>query len=141
MNFDWLTLDGVNWIGVLVAFVATFALGWFWYSNAAFFPMWKKAGNITDEQMRSANMGVAFGGTTLATLLGVILLAILMHATGATSVAGGAALGAILGLVFKGGAHAGHNGFALRAPRITVIDAAADTVGLALAGVILGLLN
>jgi len=136
---DWLTFDGVNGWGVLVAFLAVFALGWFWYSDAAFFPMWRKAGGITDEQMKNANMGVAFGGTILATALGVLLLAVLMNATGATGVGGGAALGAVLGLVFKGGAHAGHNGFALRATRITVIDAAADTVGLALAGVILGL--
>lgn len=136
---DWWTFDGVNWVGVAVAFVAVFALGWFWYSNAAFFPMWKRAGHITDEQIKNAPMGVAFGGTILATALGVVLLAILMNATGATGVGGGAALGAILGLVFKGGAHAGHNGFAIRATRITLIDTAADTAGLALAGAILGL--
>ena len=139
MAFDWLTFDGVNWLGVLAAFFASFALGWMWYSNAAFFPLWLRLGKITDEQMKNANMGVAFGGTALFNLLGVILLAMLMAALGVTGAGGGATLGAVLGLVFRGGAHAIHNGFAVRDPRITLIDAAADTAGLALAGAVLGL--
>jgi hypothetical protein len=103
--------------------------------------MWKRLGRITDDQMRDANMGVAFGGTAAFNLLGVILLAVLMAALHVTGVGGGAVLGAILGLVLRGGAHAIHNGFALRDPKITLIDAAADTAGLALAGAILGLFN
>ncbi len=141
MDFDWLTLDGVNWLGVLVAFVAAFLLGWFLYSQAGFFPAWKKAGNLSDTAMEEANMGGAFVGTIASNLLGVILLAVLMNATGAMSVAGGAVLGAIVGLVFRGGAHAGHNGFALRSPKVTLIDTFADTLGLALAGAVLGLFN
>lgn len=139
MDFDWLSLDGVNGVAVLAAFLASFFLGWFWYSNAAFFPMWVRLGKITDDQMKNANMAIAFGGTALFNLLGVILLAVLMEATGATSVGGGAVLGAIVGLVFRGGGHVIHNGFALRDPRITLIDVGADTAGLALAGVVLGL--
>ena len=139
MDYDWLTFDGVNGVAVLAAFFASFVLGWVWYSKAAFFPMWLRLGKITDEQMKNANMGIAFGGTALFNLLGVMLLAVLMEATGATTVGGGAVLGAIVGLVFRGGAHAIHNGFAVRDPRITLIDAAADTAGLALAGAVLGL--
>jgi hypothetical protein len=139
MDFDWLSFGGVNWLGILVAFIATFALGWFWYSNAGFFPLWKRLGKITDEQIKNADMGVAFGGTALFNALGVILLAMLMAALHVTGVGGGAVLGAILGLVFRGGAHAIHNGFAIRDPRITLIDAASDTVSLALAGAILAL--
>ncbi len=139
MDFDWLSLGGVNWIGVLVAFLATFALGWLWYSEIAFYPVWHRLGKTTDEEMKNANMGIAFGGTVVFNLLGVILLAMLMAALHVTGVGGGAALGALLGLVFRGGAHAIHNGFAIRDPRITLIDAAADTAGLALAGAILAL--
>lgn len=139
MDFDWLTLDAVNWIGVLVAFLASFVLGWFWYSKVAFFPIWQRLGKITDEEIKNAKMGVALGGTAVFNLLGVILLAMLTAALHVTGVGGGAALGAILGLVFRGGAHAIHNGFAVRDPRITLIDAAADTVGLAVAGAVLAL--
>jgi hypothetical protein len=62
-----------------------------------------------------------------------------MPATGATTVADAAVLGAILGFVFRGGAHAIHNGFAARDWRVTLIDTAHDTVGLAVAGAILAL--
>ena len=141
MDFDWLSFDGVNWLAVLVAFVATFALGWVWYSNVGFFKMWQRLAKIADDDMKAANMGVAFGGTAIFTVLGVILLAVLMPVTGATTVGGGAVLGAILGFVFRGGAHAIHNGFAARDWRVTLIDTAHDTVGLAVAGAILGLFD
>jgi len=128
----------VNWLGVLVAFLMSFALGWFWYSNAGFFGTWRKLGKMTDHDMAGANMGVAFGGTMVANVLGVILLAVLMNGLSVTGLAGGLVLGAVLGLVFRGGAHALHNGFAMRHPGITLIDAAHDTVALAVAGAILG---
>jgi hypothetical protein len=139
VDFDWLTFEGVNGVAVLAAFAASFILAWFWYSKAAFFPMWARLGKISDDQMKNANMAIAFGGTALFNLLGVILLAVLMAATGATSAGAGAVLGAIVGFVFRGGAHVIHNGFALRDPRITLIDVGADTAGLALAGAVLGL--
>ena len=62
-------------------------------------------------------MGVAFGGTILANLLGVILLAVLMVQLGAESWLDGLVLGAIIGLVYRAGAHALHNGFAMRSPK------------------------
>lgn len=138
MEWDWLTLDGVHWGAVGLAFVATFALGWLWYSNAGFFPLWVRLAKVSDDDMKKANMAVAFGGTAAATVLGVVLLAVLMAATGATTVASGAVLGALVGVVFRGGAHAIHNGFAARHPGVTLIDLAHDTVGLAVAGAILG---
>lgn len=135
---DWLSVDGVNWAAIGVAFAATFTLGWAWYANVAFFPLWVRLGRISDEDMKKANMAVAFGGTALATVLGVILLAVLMVQLPVAGAVNGAVLGGILGLVFRGGAHAIHNGFAARHPGVTLIDLAHDTVGLAVAGAILG---
>jgi len=137
---EWLSFDGVNWLAVLVAFVVTFAFGWWWYSPAGLFKPWKKAAGITSEQMENASMGVAFGGTIVANALGVILLAVLMGGLGVDGWWQGALFGAVLGLVFRGGAHALHNGFAIRSPKITLIDAAHDTLALALAGLVLGLM-
>jgi hypothetical protein len=136
---EWLTFDDVNWLAVGAAFVVTFALGWFWYSQAAFFPLWSRLEGLTEEKMKSANMGVAFGGTAVANLLGIIMLAMLMTPLGATGIGGGAILGAVLGLVYRAGAHALHNGFAARDPRITLIDSAHDVVALAAAGAVLGI--
>src|SRR5690606_11466730 len=105
MEWDWLTLDGVQWGAVAVAFVANFAVGWWWYSKAGFFGIWTRLEKLTEEDMKKANMGIAFGGMIVATAVGVILLAILMAVTGATTPASGAVLGGILGLVYRAGAH------------------------------------
>jgi hypothetical protein len=137
---EWIDLAAVNWMSVALAFVLSFGLGWFWYSPQGLFKPWKRATGITDQQMREADMGLAFTGTVTANLLGVILLAVLMAAADVSGWWQGLVFGAILGLIFRGGAHALHNGFAIRKPIVTLIDAAHDTVALALAGLIIGLM-
>jgi len=136
---EWLSFQGVNWIAVLIAFVVTFVISWVWYSDRGFFKPWKKALGITGEQMEGANMGVAFGGTIIANLLGVILLAVLMVQLDIATWWEGALFGAIIGLVYRAGAHALHNGFAMRSPKVTLLDGIHDVVALALAGLVLGL--
>ena len=136
---EWLSLDGVNWLALALAFLASFAFGWWYYSPAGVWKAWKRAAKVTDESVQNANMGVAFGGTILANVLGVIVLAMLMAAVGAETWVDGLVLGAIIGLVYRGGAHALHNGFAQRSPVVTVLDGIHDVVALAIAGVILGL--
>lgn len=136
---DWLSFAGVNWLAVALAFLASFALGALWYSPKGLFPLWMRHAHITEEQMAKANVGTAFAQTIVANLLGVILLAVLMVGLGVDDWAGGLVLGALVGLIFRGAAHALHNGFALRSPVVTALDAAHDTLGLALAGLVLGL--
>lgn len=137
---EWIDLNAVNWMSVTFAFLLSFGLGWFWYSPQGFFNPWKRAAGITDRQMREADMGMAFAGTATANLFGVILLAVLMAAADVSGWWQGLVFGAVLGLIFRGGAHALHNGFAIRKPLVTLIDAAHDTVALALAGLIIGLM-
>lgn len=135
---DWLSFGDVNWLAVVIAFVVVFVVGWFWYSPQGFFPLWARLGRIDRDAMENANMGVAFGGTALGTGLGVITLALLLNGLGVEGWGAGALTGLIVGFVFRGGAHAIHNGFALRHVGVTLIDAAHDTVQLAIAGAILG---
>lgn len=137
---EWFDLGAINWLAVVFAFLLAFGLGWFWYSPQGFFNPWKRAASITDQQMQEADMGLAFGGTAAANLLGVILLAVLMAAADVSGWWQGLVFGAILGLIFRGGAHALHHGFAIRKPMVTLIDAAHDTAALALAGLIIGLM-
>ncbi|WP_084130330.1 DUF1761 domain-containing protein [Demequina sp. NBRC 110055] len=136
---EWFSFDGIPWWGVLVAFVVTFAFGWFYYSPAGVFPVWKRLGKIEDSDVENANMGVAFGGTFLANVLGIIVLAMLMVGLGVDGWAAGLTFGAVIGVVFRGGAHALHNGFAARHPGVTLLDTLHDTVALALSGMILAL--
>jgi hypothetical protein len=58
-----------NLWAVLVAALASFLLGGLWYSPLLFAKVWQREAGLTDEQLRSANMGMIFG---LAFLLCVI---------------------------------------------------------------------
>lgn len=53
--------SSINWLAVLVAALATFLLGGLWYSPILFAKSWQKAAGVTDEQLKSANMGMIFG--------------------------------------------------------------------------------
>ncbi|MDE0573505.1 DUF1761 domain-containing protein [Demequina sp. B12] len=135
---DWLSFSDISWLGVLLAFIATFVLGWLWYSPGLFFKPWQRAVGFTDEDMKDANMAASFGQMILGNALGVIALAVLFVPLGVDSWWAGLLTGAILGVVFRWGAHWVHDGFALRSPLATLIDGAHDTVALAAAGAILG---
>ncbi len=138
---EWFSVDGANWLAVVLAFVASFALGWIWYSPQGLFKPWATAAGITPESMHNAKMGPAFAQTILANALGVVVLAVLMVNLGVGTWWEGLLLGGLIGLVFRGGAHALHNGFAQRSGRVTFIDAAHDASALAIAGAILGLMG
>ena len=91
---DWLTFEGVNWLAVAIAFIVSFAFGWWYYSPAGVWKVWKRAAKVTDDDVGAGNMGVAFGGTIAAYLLGVIVLAMLMAALDADAWLDGLVLGA-----------------------------------------------
>ena len=135
---SWIDFGAVTWWAVGVAFVATFAFGWFYYSPRGLFPLWARLGKVSDEDVKNSNMAIAFGGTALGNALGVLLLALLLSGLGVQGWLAGLATGALIGLVFRGGAHAIHNGFAARHPGVTLLDLVHDTIALAIAGAILG---
>lgn len=89
-----------------------------------FFKLWAEAAGLVPGALQGAKMGPAFAQTFVANVLGVIVLAVLMANLGMASWWEGLLFGGLLGLVFRGGAHALHNGFALRSGRVTFIDAA-----------------
>lgn len=136
---EWFSIDGIPWLGVLLAFVATFALGFFWYSPQGFFRPWQRAVGFTDEQMKDAKMGLAFGQMVVGNVLGLLVLAVLLVSLGVDSWWGAAVTGGVLGFAFRGGAHLLHDGFAIRGPVATWIDTAHDTLALAVSGLIIGL--
>jgi hypothetical protein len=56
MNFT-----DMNYLAVLVAAIAGWAVGAFWYSGVLFGKKWQKELGFTDEYIRQANMALIFG--------------------------------------------------------------------------------
>ena len=136
---DWITIDDVHWLAVLLATLSSFAVGSLWYSMKTFGPKWAEYANIdltdSDHDGLVATMGITF----VASAVTALTLAMLMPALGTSGIGEGALLGAFLGFVFRLGTHVIHNGFVGRPAGLTIIDGMHDVVALALAGAILGI--
>ena len=68
-------IEGVNWLAVLVGFVASYLLGWLWYSPKMFGLAWAKGVGVSFEgecEMPVFAMFIQAGGTfCLAWLVGI----------------------------------------------------------------------
>ena len=68
----------VNYLAVLAAAVATFALGGLWYSPALFGKVWQREAGVTEEKMKSANMALIFGLTFVLALIAAWVFALFL---------------------------------------------------------------
>src|SRR5450830_198071 len=143
---DWgQALGDVNWWAVLAAALSSFAVGALWYGRALFGKSWMRLAGVSEESINARKEMGGSGGPTSSYLMTAvtavataILLAVLLIATGTTGFFPAALLGAVLGLVFRLGAHVIHNGFAGRPLALTGIDGLHDVVAMAVAAGILG---
>lgn len=92
-----LELGGLNWWAILLATVASFALGWLWY-GPLFGQAWLAAlGKREEELAPSPTPFIISFATALVTS---VVLAAIMHGLGIANVAGGMALGLVAGIGF-----------------------------------------
>ena len=68
----------VNWLAVGVATVASFAVGALWYSPLLFAKIWQREAGLTDEQLKSANMAMTFGGAFVLMFLAALVFAMFL---------------------------------------------------------------
>jgi hypothetical protein len=68
-------LSTINWLAILVAAVASFAVGSVWYAKPVFGGVWQKLIARSDEDIRNASMIKIFGLAFLLTLVMAINLA------------------------------------------------------------------
>lgn len=55
----------VNFVAILIAALVPLLIGFIWYNPKTFGNAWMKAADITEDKMKSANMGLIFGLTFL----------------------------------------------------------------------------
>src|SRR3569832_75176 len=126
----------VNLIAVLVCGVASLALGGIWYSPLLFAKRWQRASGLSDEQAKSGNMAVIFGGAFLLSLVAAYVFAMflghsmpLVGAVGAGFSAGLCWIGASFGINYL---------FERRPLGLWLINGGYHTIQFTLFGLILG---
>ena len=95
-----LSFNDLNWLAILVAAVAFFALGASWYQPKVMGNKWMKAAGV-DPSEASPNPWI-FVGTLIAYFLMAMVLAVIAQGIGASSVGDGLVLGLFTGVVFVG---------------------------------------
>jgi hypothetical protein len=140
---DWLSyVSQINWLAVVLAFVASMAIGFVWYMPAVLGNRWMAAIGKTEEDLKNIGGGAGIWlPMMLASALTAILLAVLISKLGLDNALAGAWFALVLGLVFRAGGHVIHNGFAGRPAAVTVIDAGHDLVAMAVSGAIIGAMS
>jgi Protein of unknown function (DUF1761) len=95
-----MTLDALgelNWLAVIVAAIAYFALGALWYMPFAFGKPWQRAIGW-DEGRQPAASAVTYAAPFLFALVSSIATALIANALGAQDVAAGLGLGLVVGI-------------------------------------------
>ncbi|MBT2522939.1 DUF1761 domain-containing protein [Arthrobacter sp. ISL-28] len=140
---DWLSyISQINWFAVLLAFLASMAIGFVWYLPAVLGNKWMAAIGKTEEDLKNARGGAGIWAPMIvAAALTAVLLAVLIGKLGLDNALAGGMFALVLAVVFRAGGHVIHNGFAGRQAAVTLIDAGHDVLAMTAAGVIIGAMS
>jgi hypothetical protein len=98
MSFD--TLGDLNWIAVIVAAIAYFAIGALWYAPFAFGAIWMAAAGTSQEQIGEGPGAAIYAVPLIGSLLSAIAIAMLAEATATDTLGEGLVLGAVVAIGF-----------------------------------------
>lgn len=132
---DWFSWGDVSWIGVIVATVAGFVVGFAWYHPRFLGGQRARLAAVDIDSVGTVPRHALAGAVLLVT---AIVMNVLMAELIVTSVLGGVLFGVVIALVFQLGTLVIHNGFEGRPAVLTAIDGAQSVVSLAFAGAVLG---
>ncbi|MBK7872631.1 MAG: DUF1761 domain-containing protein [Saprospiraceae bacterium] len=132
--------SSINFLAVLVAGVASFALGALWYSPVLFGKAWQKELGYTDEYLQSGNMGVTFGTSFVLMLIMSLGMAMLLPkiAGDTLSLSSGLTNGILIGLLFVGTSMGVNYLYQRKSFKLWAIDAIYQILFLGIMGMILG---
>jgi hypothetical protein len=132
----------INWLAVLLAFIATMAIGFVWYLPAVLGTRWMEAIGKTEDDLKNAEGGAGIWlPMMLAAALTAVLLAVLITRLALDTALAGALFALVLAIVFRAGGHVIHNGFAGRPVVVTLIDSGHDVLAMTAAGAIIGAMS
>ena len=142
-----MTFDGLNWLGVFVAFLFSFISGAIWFGPKTFYPVWMKARGISSGQLTTQQNKPAllFGGTIVGVLiqtltLGLIITSIQKHQSD-FGILDGALIGLGLGVGIAAFASLSHRLFGGESLKVWIIETSNDAINLTVAGAIIAFFN
>ncbi len=130
------TMASINYLAVLVAALSNFALGALWYSRVLFGNPWMQASGMTEEKVRSANMGRTFGLAFVLELVAAFVLALFIGPDAGLHL--GLLFGLHIGLFLVGGSLGVLYLFEQHPLKLWLVNAGYMTVAFGLMGAILG---
>ena len=142
-----MTIQGLNFIGILVAFGFSFVSGAIWFGPKTFYPVWMRARGNSSGQLTSAQNKPAllFGGTILGILVQTLTLGVVINSLQKAdpnfSVTNGAVVGLALGVGIGMFASLSHRLFGGENLKVWVIETANDAINLTVAGAIIAFFN
>ena len=142
-----MTISGLNFIGILVAFGFSFVSGAIWFGPKTFYPVWMRARGNASGQLTSAQNKPAllFGGTILGVLIQTLTLGVVINSLQKAdpnfSVANGAMTGLALGVGIGMFASLSHRLFGGENLKVWLIETANDAINLTVAGAIIAFFN
>ena len=128
----------MNWLAILVAGIAAWALGALWYSPVLFGKAWQKESGLTEENIKNANMPLIFGTSAVMMIIMSAGLAMFFEGDATMNAMKGLHMGLLTGLVFVATSTAINYLYQRKSFKLWLIDAAYQVLLLALAGAILG---
>lgn len=133
--------SSINFVGVLVAFLVNFVVGFIWFGPKTFFPVWWKAIGKTGDPGADADMKVVFTSTAVAGLVSASGLALIFDLLARTGREIGPALGLgtglIVGIMVMAAPALSHRLFAGNGFKVWLLEIGSDVLGFALMGVAL----
>lgn len=130
--------SNINFIAVLVAGVASWVIGAFWYSPLLFSKRWQKELGFSDEYLANANMPVIFGSSLVLMLIMALGLAGMIQ-DGNSDLMSGLKTGILTGLFFSATSVGINYLYQRKSIVLWLIDALYQIVFLGVSGAILGI--
>lgn len=133
--------SSINFVGVLVAFLVNFVVGFIWFGPKTFFPVWWKAIGKTGDPGADADMKIVFSSTAIAGLVSATGLALIFDLLTRTGREIGPALGLgtglTVGIMVMAAPALSHRLFAGNGFKVWLLEIGSDVLGFALMGVAL----
>jgi Protein of unknown function (DUF1761) len=140
-----LDLGGINWIAVVIATVAYFALGAVWFApQTPIGRAWAAASGYTSPTSGAASTSLFYVFPIVSSFIAVVATAMLARATTTDTIGEGIILGLVVGIGYAGAILVSTSAFEFSKPnRWTwgLIDASYHVVALVIAAVILALIR